>query len=157
MKKAFTLVELLIVVIIIGILATIAMPAYQGMVWRARCSEVPTTVMALARAADRYYIEHNERTGLTYTGVQCRFGRNIPPGSRDLHGDIDVEISENSYFQYFMAPCQTQLTSTIIFVRDPDYTKWAWQYDYVTDVWEQYSGGSSADSGPLYDYFVPPQ
>ena len=40
MKKAFTLVELLVVLVIIGVLAAIAYPQYQQMVWKARVSKL---------------------------------------------------------------------------------------------------------------------
>lgn len=67
MKKAFTLVELLIVIIIIGILATLALPQYQRMVNRARWAECTQLAAAIKTAENLYYAENNVwRTG---TGI----------------------------------------------------------------------------------------
>ncbi len=56
MKKAFTLIELLIVVLIIGILASIALPNYQQTVWRTRYSQLQIMARNFADAASRYIL-----------------------------------------------------------------------------------------------------
>lgn len=58
MKKAqqgFTLIELMIVVAIIGILAAIALPAYQDYANRAKVSEVVVAADACKTAVTEYY------------------------------------------------------------------------------------------------------
>lgn len=59
MRKGFTLLEVLIVVIIIGILAAIAMPQYINTIEKARGGEAASNIGALRSALDRYWYENN--------------------------------------------------------------------------------------------------
>jgi len=56
-KKGFTLLEVLIVVIIIGILASIALPQYMGALKKASAAEAFTNLGGLRSSVDRYYYE----------------------------------------------------------------------------------------------------
>jgi len=59
MKKAFTLVELLIVIIIIGILATMAVPQYNKMVEKAKWSEAVSVLGSIKQAVEIYIAENS--------------------------------------------------------------------------------------------------
>lgn len=69
MQKGFTLIELMIVVAIIGILAAVALPAYQDYTARAKVSEV-----VLAGSTCRTAITEASQTGLSAAPTANGFG-----------------------------------------------------------------------------------
>ncbi|MGE4286151.1 MAG: type II secretion system major pseudopilin GspG [Phycisphaerae bacterium] len=56
-RKAFTLIELLLVVVILGILATLVVPKFSGRTEQARISTAKTDVSNLELAIDSYEID----------------------------------------------------------------------------------------------------
>ena len=70
-RHAFTLIELMIVVAIIGILAAIAIPAFIGYVRRSKTSEVPANLKSLYEGAATYYsTERNTMQGIVAASAQ---------------------------------------------------------------------------------------
>lgn len=59
MRKGFTLIELLIVVIVIGILATIAVPQFLNAVEKARISKAKNALGLIAKAQKMYRAEND--------------------------------------------------------------------------------------------------
>jgi len=58
-QKGFTLIELLIVVAIMGILASIALPAYQNSVLRSGRAEAKSELLQVASDQERYFSNFN--------------------------------------------------------------------------------------------------
>jgi prepilin-type N-terminal cleavage/methylation domain-containing protein len=67
-KKGFTLVELMIVVVILGILAAIAIPLYMKFVQSSKAGEARLNLGKIASLLERYYdARGNQSTDLTVT------------------------------------------------------------------------------------------
>ena len=82
-QKGFTLIELMIVVAIVGILAAIAIPAYQDYTIRARVTEG----LSMASAA-KVTVSENMQTGQTNLGLGWTF-----PGATDNVSTVTVASS----------------------------------------------------------------
>ena len=97
LQKGFTLIELMIVVAIIGILAAVALPAYQDYTVRAKMSEV-----ILAMSACRTSITEVYQTGGTppaANGWGCEAGvtsRYVKAISTDTNGSVTATIQNIS-------------------------------------------------------------
>lgn len=84
--KGFTLIELLVVVLIIGILASVALPQYQKAVLKSRASEAWVNLKSLNTAAAAYCLENPSAN------------HSIDPGSSS--NPLSVEVKDSKNFSY---------------------------------------------------------
>jgi type IV pilus assembly protein PilE len=70
----FTLIELMMVVVIIGILAAIGYPSYSQYVMKSRRADAQRAVTDLANKLERYYLDKSGTTGATYTTDMTKLG-----------------------------------------------------------------------------------
>jgi len=63
-EKGFTLIELMIVVAIVGVLASVAIPSFRNYQWKAKRSEAFTNLAALAKTQKSYYATYDRYFGV---------------------------------------------------------------------------------------------
>lgn len=78
MKKAFTLIELLIVVAIIAILAAIAVPNFLEAQTRAKVTRAQSDMRSLATGIEAFYIDNNQYPFHTSSGTRHPSAPAIP-------------------------------------------------------------------------------
>jgi type IV pilus assembly protein PilA len=89
-QKGFTLIELMIVVAIIGILAAIAIPAYQDYTIRSQVTEGLNLAGAVkAAVAEQYAQQGTWPTTLTELGIVDAGGNETPPSGKYV-SSVDI-------------------------------------------------------------------
>lgn len=96
-QRGFTLVELMIVIVIVGILAAVAVPIYQANVKKAKMSECDAALGTIRTALRVYYAANSHYPNVT-AGTQVTLVPGLDISAADLDG------------RYFDAPNYT-LTS----------------------------------------------
>ncbi|MEM7402268.1 MAG: type IV pilin protein [Pseudomonadota bacterium] len=81
-SKGVTLVELMIVVVVVAILSSIAIPAYQDHVTRAKRSEAKAALLDTANRMEKYLYDNNNYSGATLGGLNI--ATTVAPGNYTL-------------------------------------------------------------------------
>ena len=93
-QKGFTLLELIMVIVIIGILAMLAMPTYFKTVERSRIAEAKKMLGMIRASQLRYYAEH------------AKFTSSL--------NDLDIEVPASGKFFNFTAVAATTASPTAV-------------------------------------------
>ena len=109
-KKGFTLLELLVVVLIIGILAGIALPQYQRAKEKAEAAELLTNVKALHEAQHRYFLV-NGTFAENFDDLDISFGGYERNGCDVFSGFSKYDCISNSKNVIFISSAYNAIAS----------------------------------------------
>jgi type IV pilus assembly protein PilA len=115
-QRGFTLVELMIVVVILGILAAIAIPAFIKYVRNSKTSEAKENLAYIFRESTTYFAGERVERGITDTAIEAQFPNTtaltptpVPAGTRVVTGTwntnptwdaLKFSIADPHYYSY---------------------------------------------------------
>ena len=91
MRKGFTLIEILVVVLIMGILASVGVPQYMSAVEKARAGEAVTDLGSAFRQMDAWMIQSGDNHSATFTAPDIISGKKL-----------DSYTMSTKYFDYYI-------------------------------------------------------
>jgi general secretion pathway protein G len=137
-RSAFTLVELLIVVIILGILAAVVIPQFTDSTADARMSSLATNLQTIRGQIDLYKLQHNG----SYPG-QATFAAQMT-SKTDADGTVNATGKYGPYLQriptnpFTVGGTGNDVTNTAA------ATNKAWYYDATAGTFKANDSGTTA-------------
>jgi prepilin-type N-terminal cleavage/methylation domain-containing protein len=119
-NKGFTLIELMIVVVIIGILAALAIPRFMRSTTKAKQSEAKQLLKQVYTMQQAYRQEFDS---------YCLNGVTASSAAQNAFAQIGVEVMPAARYSYVIVAAQNTFTCTATANLDDDATNDVWTID----------------------------
>ncbi len=87
-QRGMTLIELVVVIMIVGILAAVAIPSYRQYVMRSQRADAKDALLALATQQEKHYLQCNAYATIIDAATDCAAG--------ELQG---TDVSKNGWYE----------------------------------------------------------
>ncbi|MFK7731803.1 MAG: type IV pilin protein [Pseudomonadales bacterium] len=110
-NSGFTLVELMIVVVIVGILAAVAIPSYQSSIQKSRRADAQGALQQFRQAMERFYSQRYTYAGAAAgganSGAPAIFSTKSPIDGAVTYYNLAIDDSSATTFTISAAPTAT--------------------------------------------------
>lgn len=133
MKKpmtGFTLMELMIAVVVVGILAAIAIPAYQSQIQKTRRADAQGALSGFANAMERRFTDQNTYTGAANGGgdtgspASAVFPSEAPLDGGDKYYDLTISAAATGSYTLRATPKGAQAGNGILELDSSGARRW---------------------------------
>ena len=141
-RKGFTLVEILIVVIILGILAAIVIPQFTNASQDARRSALASTVQSVRSQVELYKLQHRD---VAPSQTSATFWNQLTQFSDDAGNVNAAKTAVFKYGPYYEAPVVNPLTNSSTVGAAAGEANMGWAYDAATGKIKAMNSTTAAD------------
>jgi type IV pilus assembly protein PilE len=96
--RGLTLIELMIVIVVVAILATVAIPGYRQYVLRTNRTEAKRTLLNVAAAQEKFYLQNNTYAGPSALATAPPDGLGIPGTTEHGHYTVAIDAADAATF-----------------------------------------------------------
>jgi type IV pilus assembly protein PilE len=140
MRRAFTLIELIVAMSIIGILATIAIPIYERMILKSRADEAKAMIQAIVFAQERY----KQERGKFYVESD-----GVIKNENAISENLKIKLSESNNFNYYIEELNTSQDGNFTVKAILRPTSWGICTDTTISTKCKHTGAENVDSWVL--------
>ncbi len=90
-QRGVTLIELVVVIMVVGILAAVAIPSYRNYVIRSQRADAKDALLALATAQEKHYLQCNNYAADIAAAPDCAAGE-LQGAATSENGWYDLDI-----------------------------------------------------------------